>query len=73
MLMLLSFMVILSKASTLQDSTSSMALTKSIDLFGQEKAISNENGLTLRKRLCLETRSFHQKPSIRQKRLIYYF
>jgi hypothetical protein len=41
--------------------------------FGQEKAILNENGLILRKRLYPETRPFHQKPSIHQKGLIYNF
>jgi hypothetical protein len=41
--------------------------------FGQDKAISNENGLILRKRPYLETRPFHQKPSIHQKWLSYYF
>ena len=39
--------------------------------FGQDKAILNENDLTLRKRLYLETRPFYQKMSVRQKRLIY--
>jgi len=36
-------------------------------------AILNENGLILRKRLYLETRPFHQKSSVQQKRLIYWF
>jgi hypothetical protein len=32
-----------------------------IHAFGQEKAILNQNGLILRKRLYLETRPFHKK------------
>jgi hypothetical protein len=37
--------------------------------FGQEKAISNENGRILRKRPYLETRPFHQKLSVYKKGL----
>jgi len=41
--------------------------------FGQEKAILNENGLIIRKKLYLETRRFHQKPSVHKKGLIISF
>ena len=47
--------------------------TFKIHPFGQDMIILNENGLILGERLYIETRPFHQKPSIQHKCLCIIF